>query len=70
MKRRTFINEIGRWLALGGLLGTSALLLVRKQIGNPESCFKNPYCKSCNQFSSCNIVADLKPSSNERETGK
>jgi hypothetical protein len=70
MKRRNFISESSRWLLLGGLVGTSGLLLYRRQFGDPENCFKNPFCKSCGQYSSCNIVANLKPKENERSEGK
>jgi hypothetical protein len=66
MKRRKFIDRGGRWFLLGGLLGTSGFLAWRRQFGNPENCFKNPFCQSCNQFKSCEVVADLKTKSNER----
>lgn len=65
MKRRHFIHNSGRWLLLGGLLGTSGFLMYRRQTGDPDNCFKNPFCKSCNQFNSCSVVANLKPIENE-----
>jgi hypothetical protein len=70
MRRRNFISEGSRWLLLGGLAGVSGLLLHRRQFGDPENCFKNPFCKSCNKFSSCSVVADLKTKENERTKGK
>jgi hypothetical protein len=70
MKRRKFISESGRWLLLGGLLGTSGFLMYRRQFGDPDNCFKNPFCNSCNQFSSCSVVANLKPTRNEKSKGK
>jgi hypothetical protein len=70
MKRRKFIDQAGRWFLLGGLLGTSGFLLWRKQLGNPDNCFKNPFCQSCNQFRACAIVADLKVKNHEQTQGK
>jgi hypothetical protein len=70
MKRRKFISESGRWLLLGGLLGTSGFLLYRRQFGDPDNCFKNPFCSSCNQFSSCSVVANLKTNNSEESKGK
>jgi hypothetical protein len=69
MKRRNFISESGRWLLLGGLLGTSGVFLYRNQFGDPENCFKNPFCKSCNQFSSCGIVTKNKESDGKEKRG-
>jgi len=70
MKRRKFIERGSRWFLLGGLLGTSGFLAWRRQFGDPDNCFKNPFCKSCNQFTSCDIVTELKTNSNEQQEGK
>jgi hypothetical protein len=70
MKRRNFIFESGRWLLLGGLVGTSGFLLYRRQFGDPDNCFKNPFCGSCNKFGSCSVVAGLTPEKDERQQGK
>ena len=50
---------------LGGLIGIGGFLVARDQIGNPDNCFKNPFCKSCSQFSSCDVVAELKEKKHE-----
>ncbi|MCG8306539.1 MAG: hypothetical protein MI975_04050 [Cytophagales bacterium] len=60
MKRRKFIEQSIRWSLTGGLLGTGGFLVWRRQIGDPDNCFKNPYCKSCNRFHSCSITAESK----------
>jgi len=70
MKRRNFLSESGRWLLLGGLFGTSGFLMYRRQSGDPDNCFKNPFCKSCNQFNSCKVVTELKPVQNEKQKRK
>lgn len=70
MIRRKFITGGGRWMLLGGLLGKSGLLMYRRQLGDPDNCFKNPFCKSCNKFSSCDIVAVLKTNNNENGQSK
>lgn len=70
MKRRTFTERISRWFLLGGLIGSSGFLFFRNQIGDPNNCFKNPLCKSCNEFSSCSIVTELKTVDDEQEKGK
>jgi len=67
MKRRNFIDRSGRWILLGGLLGTSGFLAWRRQFGDPNNCFSNPFCKSCNLFASCDVVAELKIKSNEKQ---
>lgn len=70
IKRRKFITGSGRLLLLGGMLGTSGLLLYRRQLGDPDNCFNNPFCKSCNKFSNCDIVAELKKNNNEGKGAK
>jgi hypothetical protein len=70
MKRRKFIEQGSHWLLLGGLLGTTGFLVYRRQFGDPENCFKNPFCKSCNQFSSCRVVAELNSKKNEGQKGE
>ncbi len=64
MDRRRFFVDGSRILLFGGLAGISGLLLFRRQFGNPDSCFSNPFCGGCSQFSSCKVVAsktDKKP---------
>lgn len=65
MKRRKFIEQSSRWFLLGGLLGTSGFLAWRRQFGDPNNCFQNPFCKSCNKLKSCEVVAELKTKDNE-----
>jgi hypothetical protein len=64
MDRRRFFVDGSRILLFGGLAGISGLLLFRRRFGNPDSCFSNPFCGGCSQFSSCKVVAnktDKKP---------
>ncbi len=70
MERREFITKNSRWFLFGGLLGVCGLLMYRRRFGNPDACFTNPFCKSCGQFSSCDIVASSKPVQNENEGRK
>lgn len=70
MKRRKFIAKGSRWFLLSGLLGSTALLIYRRQFGDPQNCFQNPFCKSCNKFNSCSILADLNSIQDERQKGK
>ena len=70
MKRRKFIERGSRWFLLGGLLGASGFLAWRRQLGDPQKCYKNPFCRSCNQFTSCEVLAELKHTTNEGKQGK
>jgi len=65
MKRRGFIKNMSRWLLLSGLLGTTGFLAYRRQFGNPDNCVQNPFCSSCGQISSCEIVAKLNSTKDE-----
>ena len=70
MNRRKLIERTSRWFMLGGLIGASGFLAWRRQFGDPLNCFKNPFCTSCNQFSSCDVVAQLNHKTDERQKGK
>ncbi len=70
MDRKRFITSISRWLLAGGLLGTTGLLLYRREVGDPGNCFVNPYCKRCGKNNSCAIIAAANPDNNERKAGK
>jgi hypothetical protein len=70
MKRRNFLSESGRWLLLGGLAGASGLLLHRRRFGDPEKCFANPFCRSCNQLAACHTALNAKTNKHEVQQGK
>lgn len=70
MDRRKFITSGSRWFLAGGLLGTTGLLLYRRRIGDPNDCFINPFCKSCNKNKSCKVIAEAIPDPNERQRRK
>lgn len=70
MERRKFIAESSRWFLFGGMLGLTGLLVYRRRIGNPDTCFTNPFCQSCGQFGSCEKVASSKPVANEEKGRK
>ncbi len=55
---------------LTGLIGTGGLLIYRRPKGYPDSCSTSPFCKSCNQFSSCDRIASTKPLQNEKKGRK
>ena len=70
MKRRKFIERASRWFLFGGLIGAGGILAWRRQFGDPQNCFKNPFCSSCNQFTSCDVVAQLNNKTDEGQKGK
>jgi len=53
MERKKFLALGGRWILLGGLLGTSGYLLKNRPEGNNQTCNINPVCQGCQVFNNC-----------------
>ena len=53
MDRKNFLQTAGRLFLLGGLGATSGYLVLNNKV--TASCSVSPTCKSCGEFSTCEL---------------
>jgi hypothetical protein len=51
MDRKDFFRSAGRFLLLGGIIGTSGYLVVNKRV--TSKCTESPICMDCGKLSKC-----------------
>ncbi|MHB9025583.1 MAG: hypothetical protein ACYC7E_15670 [Armatimonadota bacterium] len=54
--RREFLRSLGRYLALGVLVGGTGALALRR---DPEKCVNRGICSGCSSFTDCGLPQAL-----------
>ena len=55
MKRRDFIEKLGRGGLLAALAVVAGILLTRRQVVNDSECPADFRCRSCSRLSACQL---------------